>query len=233
MFSRYGKSIRENLVFICGEERGAVRYKQRRFLFLSLPAAAVLLFAVLFLLGNGPVFSALYSAGIGLGAAAVCDGAIYKKAKDRRIQMRFALSGVLERIALLLDAGVTLWNAIVIVAESGGDGALIGEIRLAVQQFSGVNGYYYEPEAAFEEMARRCTDPSVGAFVSLIVQNARKGTSELAELLRMQAVYARSERRMLAKQMSEEASTLMLLPSVMVLAAVLVLAAAPAIIQLL
>ena len=54
----------------------------------------------------------------------------------------------------------------------------------------------------------------------------------MAELLRIQAVNARSERRMLAKQLAEEASTLMLLPSVLVLIAIMALAVAPAIIKL-
>ena len=161
------------------------------------------------------------------------DGLIFKKAKDLCLQMRFELSDLLERIALLLDAGVTLWNAVIIVSECSGEGVLLRELRQTVHQFSGINGYYYEPEAAFEELARRCADPSVSTFVSLIVQNARKGTSELAELLRMQSVHARSERRMLAGRIAEEASTLMLIPSALVLAAVLVLVAAPAVIQFL
>jgi hypothetical protein len=81
-------------------------------------------------------------------------------------------------------------------------------------------------------MAVKCSDSTVSTFVSLIVQNSRKGTDELAELLRIQAVNARSERRMLAKQLAEEASTLMLLPSVLVLIAIMALAVAPAIIKL-
>lgn len=147
--------------------------------------------------------------------------------------MRLELAEILERMAVLLDAGVTLWNATVIVSDgSGATGAFEEELRCAVRRFQGDSGYYYDPEAAFEEMAVKCSDSTVSTFVSLIVQNSRKGTDELAELLRIQAVNARSERRMLAKQLAEEASTLMLLPSVLVLIAIMALAVAPAIIKL-
>ena len=79
-------------------------------------------------------------------------------------------------------------------------------------------------------MAARCGDASVSTFVSLVLQNSRKGSTELASLLRLQAVNQRTERKALAKQMADEASTLMLIPSAMILAAILVLTAAPAVI---
>jgi len=82
-------------------------------------------------------------------------------------------------------------------------------------------------------MASRCKDATVSTFVSLVVQNSRKGTAELADLLRLQAVNARNERRMVAKQLSDEAATLMLIPSALILAAVLVIVAAPAVIRFL
>lgn len=231
MLAQYNRWIRDKIFFLYGNERAPAFCKRRRMLFLLAPFLAVLFFFGLLFCGNSPGLSAGCALCFGAGLCGLRDGAVIKKAKDRCLQMRFELSDLLERIALLLDAGVTLWNAIVIVSENGGEGALVREIRQTVQQFSSTDGYYYEPEAAFEELARRCADPSVSTFVSLIVQNARKGTEELAELLRIQAIHARNERKMLAKQVSDEAATLMLIPSAIVLAAVLVLTAAPAVIQ--
>ena len=231
MLTQYDRLIRDKLSFLYGGEQAPIVYRRRKILFLLSPAAAAVLFMLLLFGGNRAALSALYAVCFCGGICGFYDGAIFRKAKNRCLQMRFELSDLLDRIALLLDAGVTLWNAIVIVSEDGGEGALLWEIRQTVRQFSSADGYYYEPEAAFEELARRCADPSVSTFVSLIVQNARKGTAELAELLRIQSVHARNERRMLAKQLSDEAATLMLIPSAIVLAAVLVLTAAPAVIQ--
>ena len=82
-----------------------------------------------------------------------------------------------------------------------------------------------------DDLAKRCGDSQVSTFVSLLVQNSKKGAGELASILRLHAVNQREERRAIAKQMADEASTLMVIPSVMVLAAIMILTAAPAVIR--
>lgn len=233
MLKRYEGYISGQVEFVLGEQQVGKYMKKRNIGLFAVPLGVLIIFILFAWQRNdGRIFLAYPVAAVFI-TYYIFDYRIIKKAKDRRRQMRLELAEILERMAVLLDAGVTLWNATVIVSDgSGATGAFEEELRCAVRRFQGDSGYYYDPEAAFEEMAVKCSDSTVSTFVSLIVQNSRKGTDELAELLRIQAVNARSERRMLAKQLAEEASTLMLLPSVLVLIAIMALAVAPAIIKL-
>ena len=235
MIKRYLGYIYEQTRFVLGEKQAERYIKKRSRGFFAVPVGILLIFILCAWQKNDSRILLAYPVVAVFITYYIFDYRIIKKAKDRRRQMRLELAEILERMAVLLDAGVTLWNAAVIVSDGNGDGsvgAFEEELRCAVRRFQGDSGYYYDPEAAFEEMAVKCSDSTVSTFVSLIVQNSRKGTDELAELLRIQAVNARSERRMLAKQLAEEASTLMLLPSVLVLIAIMALAVAPAIIKL-
>jgi pilus assembly protein TadC len=235
MIKRYVGYIYEQARFVLGEQQAGKYIKKRNIGLFAVPVGILLIFILCAWKKNDSRILLAYPVVTIFITYYIFDYRIVKRAKDRRRQMRLELAEILERMAVLLDAGVTLWNAAVIVSDGNGNGssgAFEEELRCAVRRFQGDSGYYYDPEAAFEEMAVKCSDSTVSTFVSLIVQNSRKGTDELAELLRIQAVNARSERRMLAKQLAEEASTLMLLPSVLVLIAIMALAVAPAIIKL-
>ena len=232
MFDIYKKHIEEKLSFVYGPRRLEKKKQQRRMILCAFPVVFSFVAVLMYQAGSSFAFCLGYYIFFNAFGWGLYDFQIMKKAKDRKVKMRLELAAILDRMAVLLDAGVTLWNSVVLVCEdSDSGGAFEEELKLTVGRFSGSSGYYFAPEAAFEEMAVRCADATVSTFVSLVVQNSRKGTEELAELLRIHAVNARNERRVLAKQLAEEASTLMLLPSVMVLAAIMVLAATPAVIQ--
>ncbi len=232
--SQYNRLIFKKMIFIYGHEKAILMQKQRKALFFAAPLFTAVISIAMFLSGKTIILCVFAFLGLAAGFYILYDGNIMKKAKHRCLQMRLELSELLDRLAVLLDAGVTLWNSIVIVSENSvSGGAFEAELKKTVNAFYSQDGYYFDPESAFEEMALRCDDATVSTFVSLIVQNSRKGTSELAELLRIQAVNSRNERRMLAKQLSDEASTLMLIPSALILASILILVAAPAVIQFL
>ena len=226
----YKKQTEGKYRFVYGQDFGTMLKKRKKRLLLA---------GAMFLpeLGLSIIFG--LSAGEGLAFALLTTGImiftaeweITEKAKRKKRRLRLMLAEVLERIAVLTDAGVPLWTAIVSVGENmEDDGALGSELRHTINSFRGENGYFYAPERAFEDMAERCRDSSVSAFVSLILQNSRKGEDELAVILRVQAANHRNERKNIAKQMADEATTLMLVPQVMILAAILVFVGAPAII---
>lgn len=207
--------------------------KERKRLFaLALPIAGGI-FIVLFLCGVKLLSAFVTAVLITGGVVGFSEYSSYDGRKKMKRTMRFELSEITERIAILLEAGVPIWNAFVILAETAEDRRpLEKEIKDTVYSFVNESGYYYEPESALSNMADRVNDSTISTFVSLIVQNSRKGSGELVSLLRMQAVNQRTERRAIAKQLADEASTLMVIPSAIVLAAIMVLVAAPAIIEL-
>lgn len=231
--ANYNESMNAKLRFVYGEEFEKKR-KDRVLLFKLSPLVAAGVFAAGLLFGLS-VYEALFLA-IGTPCAVLffSEHGIKDKAKKKTRKLRLGLADLLERMAVLVDAGVPMWSAIVTVSGymNSRDGALGEELARAVNDFVTPSGYYYGPETALENMAKRCNDAQVSTFVSLVLQNSRKGADELAPILRMHAVNQREERKSISKQMAEEASTLMVIPSVMILAAVMAVIGAPAVIML-
>ena len=223
----YDQKMIERLTFIYGE-RSVKKIRERRELLIASPFIAAAVFAAVFIAGQGPG-TALTAAVIVLAAILFAEEySIIDKAKKKKMKMRLSLSDLMERMAVLLDADIPIWSAFVAVGEvmDPKKDALAAEIRRTIAGFSGRNGYYYSPED-------RCCDTSISTFVSLVLQNSRKGSRDVAALLRLAAVNQRAERKAIVKQMADEAATLMVIPSVMILGAILVLIAAPAVISFL
>jgi len=151
--------------------------------------------------------------------------------KRKKERLKFGLADFMDRTAVLLDSGMPLWSAVTAVAyNSDREDPFADEMLTAVQSFSGEKGYIYRPEECMERLADRCSTLMVSSFVSVVVQNSRKGSDELASIFKTQAVSYRNEQRNMAKKRAEEASALMLFPTAIVFAAILAMVATPAII---
>lgn len=169
-----------------------------------------------------------------LGAVAVL--AVYgrevsvlrKKKKEREEELLMDYPDFLSRFILLLGAGMTVRGA--------------WERMLADYQKSGRRRYVYDemqrtmaqmevgmPELrAYEQFGRRCGLISYLRFTTILTQNLRKGSSRIAQLLRMEAQEAFSERKNHARKKGEEAGTKLLLPMGGMLVIVFVLILVPA-----
>ncbi|MCR5693539.1 MAG: type II secretion system F family protein [Clostridia bacterium] len=231
--SNYNDGMNAKLRFVHGEG-WEKKKKERQTLFRLIPLFCAGSFTVGLLFGLTLTEAAILGAGIPAILIVMSEHGISEKAKKKTRKLRLGLADLLERLAVLVDAGVPLWSAIATVSGymEKNDGALGEELNRTVSEYVNPNGYFYRPEEALENMAKRCGDSQVSTFVSLILQNSRKGADELAPLLRMHAAAQREERKSLSKQMADEASTLMVIPSVMVLISVMALTAAPALIRL-
>lgn len=85
---------------------------------------------------------------------------------------------------------------------------------------------------AFEDAAARRNSVSFRNFCAMLIQNVRKGSGELSALFAAQAQIYRNERRRIAGKLGDEAVTLLLIPSAIVLAALILLLLAPAIMEI-
>ena len=175
-----------------------------------------------------------------LGVAAVC--AVYagekKKtedaAKKRAEELKRDYSEMIHKLALLMGAGMTVrmaWSHIVNEYKE----------RLAQKKVS--KKYVYEEMAytlyqmnsgvseinAYGEFGTRCDTKEYLKFSSLVVQNLKKGSRELVNLLELEAIDAFEDRKNLARKYGEEAGTKMLFPMVMMLVVVMVIIMFPAI----
>ena len=163
------------------------------------------------------------------GIAYFSDKDLYEKVKKRRRALQLDFPDFVNKLTLLINAGMTVskaWEKV--VADSGRDTPLYRELAAALQEIrSGM------PEhKAYEEFAKRCRVPVITRFISVILQNLRKGNAELVPILRVFANECWELRKMTAKRLVEEASTKMLLPMMLMFVAVLLIVGMPAVLAL-
>ncbi len=151
-----------------------------------------------------------------------------KKKKEREEELFVDYPEFLSRFILLLGAGMTVRGA--------------WERMLSDYKKSARRRYVYEemqrtmaqlevgmPELrAYEQFGSRCALLSYLRFATILTQNLKKGSSGIAQLLRMEAQEAFSERKNQARRKGEEAGTKLLLPMGGMLIIVFVLILVPA-----
>jgi hypothetical protein len=177
-----------------------------------------------------------------LGAAAAATiylGEKKKKideAKKRTKELKRDYSEMIHKLALLMGAGMTVrmaWEHIV------------NEYRERLAGGKTKKKYVYEEMSytlyqmgsgiseinAYGEFGTRCDTKECLKFSSLIVQNLKKGSRELVNLLELEAIDAFEERKNQAKKYGEEAGTKMLFPMVGMLVVVMGIIMFPALIS--
>lgn len=151
--------------------------------------------------------------------------------QKRREQMLRDYPDIISKFTLLLGTGMTVknvWTKIVKgyeeQREQTGKREAYEEMCTTYREMqSGV------PEAeAYEHFGNRCGVVTYMKFGALLSQNLRKGSKGLTELLKMESIQAFENRKSIAKQKGEEASTKLLVPMVGMLAVVMVIVIVPA-----
>lgn len=133
--------------------------------------------------------------------------------------------------AMFTEAGLILWDALERAAGTGNmDRPLYQDINGAFNRVR--KGSSKDLIAVFEELAAQRKSASLSNFCAMVTQNVRKGSGELSILFIAQAQLYRNERRRVAEKLSEEAVTLLLIPSSIVLIALVLLLLAPAVMQI-
>ena len=154
-----------------------------------------------------------------------------KEDEKRKIQMVQDYPEIVNKLRLLLGAGMTIknaWKKIVTdyekKKEKCGERFAYEEMLITYREMqSGVT----EAES-YERFGRRCGIPSYLKLGAILSQNLRKGTRGVAEIMQMEAIQAFEERKALAKRRGEEASTKLLVPMFFMLGIVLVIVIVPA-----
>lgn len=154
-----------------------------------------------------------------------------KAEEEKARQMMLDYPEIMNKLALLLGAGMTVkkaWQKIVQdyerQKEEQGNRYAYEEMSLTYREMqSGVT----EAES-YERFGKRCGLKAYQKLAALLVQNLRKGTKGLTELLGREAAQAFEERKASAKRQGEVAGTRLLAPMFLMLGMVLVLVIVPA-----
>lgn len=165
-----------------------------------------------------------------LGAIAYfTDNEINEKLNKRRLSIQLDFPDFLNKLVLLVNAGMTVpmaWEKI--ITENKKQTVLYNELATVLADIRGGKS----ETSAYEEFARRCRTPEITKFISAVLQNAKRGNTELVSILRLQASECWQMRKHAAKRLGEEASTKILFPMMLMFFAVLLIVATPAVLAM-
>ena len=141
------------------------------------------------------------------------------KVAEREKQLKLAYPEMVEKFVLLINAGLPVKNAWIRVAETRKTkndkvDYLTEEMLLTKNQMD--NGI--SEEKAYEMFGRRIGILTYMKFSTLLVQNLKKGTANLINILEYESADIFNERKENAKILGEEASTKLLVPMVLMMA---------------
>ena len=194
---------------------------------------ALLAAIIILLLGviSGKVDSVLiyFSLAFITGMFFLPDYLLKKKIKQRQYRIQIEFPEFLNKMALLIGAGMQVTSAWEKVAKEGGkDTPLQRELMKSYIDIQSGKSIYQ----AYEDFAKSCRTPEITRFVAAILQNMRKGNAELVSILSIQANECWEMRKHAARRLGEEASTKLLLPLMLMLVAILLITVTPALLAL-
>lgn len=155
---------------------------------------------------------------------------IDKKVNKRRTEIRLGFPDFLNSLTLLVNAGLTVVRAWEKASFNNKDenNALYRELKLVISE---INSGISECKA-YENFAKRCRTPEITRSVSVILQNLRKGSSEIVPVLRVQANECWEMRKSVAKKLGEEASSKLLFPMMLIFISILLIVLTPAVLSM-
>lgn len=162
-----------------------------------------------------------------------------KEKKKRDKQMLLDYPDVINKLVLLVGAGMTIKNA-------WGKMSIEYENKCEKSKALNEKRYVYEEMVAthneiqngvteieaYDHFGRRVQLVPYMKLSSLLVQNTKKGTADLLQLLEYEAIQAFEERKEVAKRLGEEAGTKLLGPMFLMLFIVLAIIMIPAFMQM-
>lgn len=196
----------------------------------SLTSLAIMLLAILIYFISGMDTGILiYGIIISLTVFFIYEKELDRKVKRKKSNLYNSFPDFISSIAILINAGMNIqraWERTVVY--TGKDTDLYHEADLVIEQIKkGVPEY-----KAYEYFAKRCGIPEISRFVSILMQNVKKGSDELVPVIRMFINECRIVRKSNAHKKGEEASAAMLVPLMLMLLSVLVIVSAPAILMI-
>lgn len=180
---------------------------------------------IVMVLNRGIIFSISFIAAI----LFVHDIELDKRVKKRRMSILKDFPDFVNKLALLINAGLTVRRAWEKIAEDKKNSSdFYREAALVMSEIKAG-----KPEIkAYEDFAKRCRVSEVARFVTVILQNIRKGNAELVYILRVISNECWEMRKNAAKRLGEEAAAKMVLPLMLMFIAILIILATPAILTI-
>lgn len=144
------------------------------------------------------------------------------KIETKREEVLMDFPHALSKMALLINAGMPLREVIASVVEKG-EGRFYDELQKVLNEMNnGVSDY-----EAFYHLSDRSGVKEVKKLASVMIQNIRKGSEELAKSLMDMSAEVWQERVGHVKEQGEKASTKLMLPMFIIFGGILLVVIAP------
>lgn len=153
-----------------------------------------------------------------------------RRVKKRREQMEVDFPEFLNKLTLLVDAGLPVsaaWTRLVEERSDKKERPLYKEMEIVYFQIRAGHSEF----AAYEEFAKRCRMPEATKFTAVLLMNLRRGSGHLVSSLKAIADECWANRVHRARRQGEEASTKLLFPMMMMLAGVTIIVIIPVILE--
>lgn len=158
------------------------------------------------------------------------DEDLKKEMKRREERMRLEYPEIVSKFSVYLGAGMSVRKAWEKIAEDAAkrkrgyyNRDIYDEMGIVCQEIkSGVS-----EAIAYDRFGKRCGVQLYRKFSALLVQNIRKGSVSLGQMLKEESRIAFEERKNAARKAGEEAGTKLLLPMVMMLCVVMMMILLP------
>lgn len=166
---------------------------------------------------------------VAIALALFLDKDLEGKIEDRREKIRMEFPEFVNKLLLLVNAGMTIskaWEKI--VTENHSKSPLYDELNVSLADIRAG-----KPETvAYEDFARRCKIKEIIKVVSIIILNLKKGGAEIVPSLKAQSDECWEMRRAVARRLGEKASSKLLLPMAIMLIGIILIVATPAVLAL-
>ncbi|AGC68429.1 type II secretion system F domain protein [Thermoclostridium stercorarium subsp. stercorarium DSM 8532] len=150
------------------------------------------------------------------------------RAEKRKLQLMIDFPAFVSKLALLMNAGMHLRQALVkIYDDSDKTKPLYEELGTVLADLEAGIG----ESQAWQEFSERCKVREITSFASMIVQNSKLGGKQMVNELKRMSHEAWEMRKNAARQLGETASAKLVFPMMLMLVAILIIALAPAIMQ--
>ena len=144
------------------------------------------------------------------------------KVSKRHEDMIIEFPHILSQMALLINAGMALREAVEVIAYRRG-GVLTREFQIMLKDIS--NGL--SDAEALKALADRCEIAEIRKLTATILQNLQKGGNELAKSLLMMSNEVWKARITGARETAEKASSKLILPIMMIFGGILMMVIVP------
>lgn len=193
---------------------------------ISLLVATAFFCAIIYLTGNVDYTFFVFDGIIAILIWFWADQELDRKVMAKKREILIDLPEFINTIALLVNAGLPFVTAVQkTVKDQNKKGVLYRELDLVLGEIGSGKAI----SQAYEDLALRCRVPEITRFVSTILQNLNRGSSDMVYVLRILAQEAWGKRKDVAKKLGEEAASKLVFPMVMVFVAIAIIVVAPAV----